>query len=82
VKKYLRDNCDCTSATLKENMPKALASVQRSTICLWEHRMWIHAYISGLGTTEAQMQVKTFSSRKYKLHRLIPDTVACALDAV
>lgn len=28
VKKYLRDNCDYTFDTLKENMPKALASVQ------------------------------------------------------
>jgi hypothetical protein len=46
MKKYLRDNCDYTFATLKENMPKALASVQRSTIRLWEHRMyrWTEAY--------------------------------------
>ncbi|KAJ8588145.1 hypothetical protein M405DRAFT_740811, partial [Rhizopogon salebrosus TDB-379] len=50
----------------------------------WEHRMcrWMHAYRSGLGTTEAQIQVKAFSSRKYKSHRRIPDTVAHALDAV
>ncbi|OAX35610.1 hypothetical protein K503DRAFT_828537 [Rhizopogon vinicolor AM-OR11-026] len=31
VKKYLRDICDYTFATLKENMPKALAPIQRST---------------------------------------------------
>ena len=37
VKKYLRDNCDYTFATLKENMPKALESVCLSTIRLWEH---------------------------------------------
>ena len=84
VKKFLRDNCDYTFATLKENMPKALASVQRSTIRLWEHRMhrWMNAYRLGLGTTEAQLQVKKFSSYKYKSHRRIPDTVAHALDAV
>jgi hypothetical protein len=84
VKKYLRDNCDYTFAMLKENMPKALASVQRSKIRLWEHRMyrWMDAYRLGLGTTEAQMQVRAFSSRKYKSHRRIPDTVARALDAV
>ncbi len=39
VKKYLRDNCDYTFDTLKENMPKALASVKLVTIRRWEHRM-------------------------------------------
>jgi hypothetical protein len=45
VKKYLRDNCDYTFATLKENMPKAQESVRLSTIRLWEHRMyrWMEA---------------------------------------
>jgi hypothetical protein len=42
----------------------------------------MEAYRTGLSTTEAQIQVKTFSSRKYKSHRRIPDTVARALDAV
>jgi len=37
---------------------------------------------SGLGITEAQMQVKMFSSHKYKSHRRVPETVARALDAV
>jgi len=37
VKKYLRDNCDYTFDTLKENMPKALESVPLATICWWEH---------------------------------------------
>jgi hypothetical protein len=32
VKKYLREHCDYTFATSKDNMPKALASVQFSTI--------------------------------------------------
>jgi hypothetical protein len=84
MKKYLRDNCDYTFATLKENMPKALASIQLSTIQLWEHRMyrWMEAYRSGLGTSEAQLQVKQFGSRKYKSHRCIPDMVARALDTV
>ena len=65
-------------------MPKALASVQLSTIRLWEHRMhrWMEAYRSGLGTSEAQLQVRKFGSRKYKSHRRIPDTVASALDTV
>ncbi|KAG1839892.1 hypothetical protein DFJ58DRAFT_667458, partial [Suillus subalutaceus] len=84
VKKYLRDNCDYTFATLKENMPKAqlhLFSAVQS--CVWEHRMyqWMEAYRSGLGTTEAQIH-KTFSSREYKSHIRIPDTVAHALNAV
>ena len=36
VKKYLHDHCDYTFDTLKENMPKALASVPLETICRWE----------------------------------------------
>ena len=70
-------------AMLKENMPKVFAT-QLSTIWLWEHRMywWMEAYRSGLGTSEAQLQVKQFSSRKYKSHRRIPDMVARALDTV
>jgi hypothetical protein len=65
-------------------MPKALASVRLKTIRLWEHHMqrWMEAYRSGSGTTEAQMQVKMFSSHKYKSHRCVPETVAHALDAV
>ncbi|KAJ8585008.1 hypothetical protein M405DRAFT_745999 [Rhizopogon salebrosus TDB-379] len=84
VKKHLRDNCDYTFATLKENMPKAshpfsaAQSVYGNIVC----NRWMDAYRSGLGTTEAQIQVKAFSSRKYKSHRRIPDTVALALDAV
>ena len=70
VKKYLRDNCDYTFATLKENMPKAQESVRLSTIRLWEHWMyrWMEAYRSGHGTVAAQLQVQNFSSAKYKSH--------------
>ncbi len=39
VKKYLQDNCDYMFDTLKENMPKALASVKLVTIRQWEHQM-------------------------------------------
>ena len=37
VKKYLCDNWDYTFDTLKENLPKALASVDVKTIRKWEH---------------------------------------------
>lgn len=82
VKKYLRDNCDYTFDTLKDNMPIALASVPLQTIRRWEHRMyrWMDAYRMGLGTVDAQLQVKKFSSRQYKSHRRIPDTVAHVFD--
>jgi hypothetical protein len=83
VKKYLRDNCDYTFATLKENMPKALESVRLSTIRpSREHRMyrWMEAYRSGHGTVAAQLQVRNFSSAKYKSHRRIPETVTQAFD--
>ncbi|KAF9237261.1 hypothetical protein BU15DRAFT_48987 [Melanogaster broomeanus] len=82
IKVYLRDHCDYTFTTLKENLPLALDSVQLNTIRLWEHRMhrWMEAYRSGLETNEAQMQVKKFSSTKYKSHRRIPETVAQLFD--
>jgi hypothetical protein len=82
VKKYLRDHCDYTFNTLKENMPKALASVPLQTIRRWEHRMyrWMEAYRSGLGTKDAQIQVRQFSSTTYKSHRRIPDTVASSFN--
>jgi len=38
------------------------------------------AYRSGLGTTDAQKQVRKFSSTKYKSHRCIPERVARAMD--
>ncbi|KAG2103655.1 hypothetical protein BD769DRAFT_1367310, partial [Suillus cothurnatus] len=81
-KKYLRDNCDYMFDTLKENMPKALASVPVQTIRRWEHWMyrWMEAYRSGLGTKDAQLQVCKFSSTTYKSHRRIPDGVASAFD--
>jgi hypothetical protein len=62
VKKYLRDNCDYTFDTLKDNMPIALASVPLQTIWRWEHRMyrWMDAYRMGLRTVDAQLQVKKF----------------------
>ncbi|KAG2134556.1 uncharacterized protein EDB93DRAFT_1242635 [Suillus bovinus] len=71
VKRYLRENCDYTFEMLKTNLPKAMASVRLSTIRLWEHRMhrWVSAY-----------QVKEFSSRKYKSHRRVPETLACLFD--
>jgi hypothetical protein len=84
VKKYLRDNCDYTFDTLKANMPKALESVSLHTIRRWEHRIyrWMEAYRSGLSTTDAQIQVKNYSSKKYKSHRRVPETVARAFDRV
>lgn len=82
VKRYLRENCDYTFKTLKTNLPKAMASVRLSTIRLWEHRMhrWMSAYRSGLEMKTAQLQVKEFSSRKYKSHRRVLETVACLFD--
>ncbi|KAJ7330494.1 hypothetical protein DFH08DRAFT_623539, partial [Mycena albidolilacea] len=72
VKKYLHDNCDYTFTTPKENLPKALASVQLSTIRKWEHHMirWMDAYWLGLDAKDAQFKVKSGSSRKtFTSHR-------------
>ena len=77
VKKYLHDNCDYTFDTLKENMPKALESVQLSTIWKWEHRVfqWMDAYRAGMGTSDAQKQVKENSSKIYTSHCCAVETV-------
>ena len=40
VKRHLHKNCDYTFAMLKKNMPKALRSVDVSTIWKWEHHMY------------------------------------------
>ena len=82
VKRYLREHCDYTFDTLKENMPKALAAVPLETIRRWEHRMqrWMDAYRSGMETQEAQKHVRAFSSRVYKSHRRIPEQVARQFD--
>ncbi|OAX41153.1 hypothetical protein K503DRAFT_713249 [Rhizopogon vinicolor AM-OR11-026] len=78
VKRYLCENCDYTFETLKTNLPKAMAAVRLSTIRLWRHRMhrWMEAYWSALETKEAQLQVREFSSKKYKSRRHVPETVA------
>ncbi|KAJ3820387.1 hypothetical protein F5880DRAFT_1451657, partial [Lentinula raphanica] len=80
--KYLRDHCDYSFDGLKKNMPNALASVSVSTIRKWEHRMhrWMDAYRGGLDVKEAQFQVRAFSSKKYKSHRRVGETVARSFD--
>ncbi|KAI0700377.1 hypothetical protein C8T65DRAFT_580331, partial [Cerioporus squamosus] len=81
--KWLREHCDYTFETLRQNMPKALRSVSVELIRKWEHRAWqfIDAYGEGLGAREAQKKVKEFSSRKYMSHRRIPEQLARAMDA-
>ena len=83
MKKYLRDHCDYTFATLQANLPKALESVAVGTIRKWEHRMWrwLEAYDDGLAAREAQHHVQKFSSRKYKSHRRVPEGLGVELDS-
>ncbi|KAK0209657.1 hypothetical protein IW262DRAFT_1281308, partial [Armillaria fumosa] len=61
----------------KDNMPKALKSVDISTIQKWKHHMvqWMATYCSGLEAKAAQIEVKKFSS-----HHHVPETVACSFD--
>ena len=84
VKRHLRENCQYTFAGLKDNMGTALTSVSVETIRRWENRVhrWMDAYRSGLGTIEAQAKVKAFSSKRYKSHRRIPESVARVMDEV
>ncbi|KAJ3831252.1 hypothetical protein F5878DRAFT_549780 [Lentinula raphanica] len=82
VKKYLREHCDYTFNTLRENMPIALQSVSVELIRKWEHRAWrfIDAYTEGLDAQTASAKVKEFSSCRYTSHRRIPEDVAHEMD--
>jgi transposase len=82
VKKYLREHCDYTFETLKANLPKALESVQLSTIRKWEHRMirWMEAYRDGKSAKDAQFDVKKYGSRQYTSHRKALESVARRFD--
>ncbi|KAJ7689723.1 hypothetical protein B0H17DRAFT_937013, partial [Mycena rosella] len=79
--KYLRDNCDYMFDTIKENMPKALASVKLAIRC-WEHRMvwWMDVYRIGMETSDAQLHVRRYSSTTYKSHRRVAERVARHFD--
>ncbi|KAJ3808080.1 hypothetical protein F5876DRAFT_90227 [Lentinula aff. lateritia] len=82
IKKYLCDHCDYTFDTLKANMSDAMGSVLCETSHRWEHHThrWIAAYCNGLDAEDAQAQVKAFSSKKYKSHRRIPESLAAQFD--
>jgi hypothetical protein len=41
---------------------------------------WMAAYKDGLGTQEAQLKVKQFSSRKFKSHRRVPESLVRIFD--
>ena len=75
-------NPDYTFETLKTNLPKALGSVQLSTIRKWEHQMiwWMEAYRDGKSAKDAQFDVKKYGSRKYTSHRKASETVARRFD--
>ncbi|THU99613.1 hypothetical protein K435DRAFT_938387 [Dendrothele bispora CBS 962.96] len=83
MKVYLRDHCDYTFDTLKVNLPHVMKSVDIKTIRRWElrTRRWISAYRDGLGAKDAQLRVRQFSSRKYKSHRRVPETLASQFDS-
>ena len=82
VKRWLREHCDYTFKTLQQNMPVALASVDKLLIRKWQNRMfrWVDAYKDGLTSKDAQMCVQAFSSRKYTSHRRVPERVAATFD--
>ena len=61
---------------------KALDLVSIQTIYHWEHLLfcWLDAYQEGLRSVEAQLKVKTFSSKRYKSHRHILENIATLFD--
>ncbi|KAJ7723903.1 hypothetical protein B0H16DRAFT_1209172, partial [Mycena metata] len=60
----------------------ALASVSRTIIRKWEHRMirWMDAYRGDLGPKEAQRLVRAFSSTTYTSRGRVPETLARRFD--
>jgi hypothetical protein len=64
------------------NLPKALESVQLSTIRKWEHRMirWMEAYRDGKSAKDAQFDVKKYGSHQYTSHRKASESVARRFD--
>ncbi|KAJ6480043.1 hypothetical protein DFH09DRAFT_855811, partial [Mycena vulgaris] len=68
--------------TLKENLPKALASAPIAMIRRWEHQMywWMDTYRAGMATQDAHLHVRKFGSRQYKSRRRVPEHVAQAFD--
>ena len=84
VKRRLRENCEYTFTGLKYNIGITLTSVSVETIRRWENRVhrWMDAYRSGLGTVAAQAKVKVFSSKRYKSHRRVPESMTQLIDEV
>ena len=75
VKKYLRDHRDYTFDILKENMPKAVASLPLRTIRRCEHQMyrWM-----GQDWVPKMLRYKSVNSvLRHINHRRIPDTRKC-----
>ena len=70
AKWYCRENCEYTISGLRDTVPKALASVQNSTILGFWNRIFrvIDAYQAGMnyGTEE-------FKNRAYRSHRRMED---------
>jgi hypothetical protein len=88
LQRYLHENYDYTFETLKENLPKAMESVELKTIWHWDDCMvhWMHGYHSGLGAKEAQAHVKYNTSVHENIfptasHRHIPERLAPQFDA-
>ena len=62
--------------TLKDNVPKALESVQLSTI--W--KQWIEVYRDGKSAKDAQIDVKKYGLRWYTSHCKALESVAQRFD--
>ena len=82
MKRYLWEHCDYTYSGLQKNIPDAMASVDVLTIQKWEHQViqWMDAYRDGMGTKEAQIQVKKFSSHKQSSHCWVYEIVVHMFD--
>ena len=84
VKHWLQENCDYMFQTLQANLPKAMDSISKELIRKWQHHSfrWMDAYSAGLSAKDAEDHVKKFSSRRYKSHWCVPETLARRFDLI